>query len=290
MNDVNEINNREPLPAESAALAATDNDKKYDDAVFIALELGEHILKCGGEIYRAEDTVKRICKAYGAVTVDVTAILSVIVLTVDFGDKSITSSRRLSEFGSNNLGRLSRLNDLSRRVCAEKPTKEEFLKRMGNINGSTRISLRRCVLGSMFSAMGFAIFFSNFGQSITMDTVWACLIDGLLAALVALPLSLITRYLSHTKLNAVIAKFLVCLLGGTVALFLGRVVPQCHVDMIMIGNIMNVIPGVSMANAFRDVFSGDVMSGALRLCAVVVDAIAIAFGYAVAILLFGGVI
>ena len=66
----------------------------HEDAVFIAMEMGENMLRCGGEVSRAEDTVNRICMAYGAVTVDVTAILSVIVLTVDFGDVSVNSSRR----------------------------------------------------------------------------------------------------------------------------------------------------------------------------------------------------
>ena len=51
----------------------------------MAVELGEHIMRSGGEISRAEDTVSRICRAYGAVSVDVTAIMSVIVLTADFG-------------------------------------------------------------------------------------------------------------------------------------------------------------------------------------------------------------
>ena len=31
-----------------------------------ALDIGESILRCGGEPYRIEDTVTRICVAYGA--------------------------------------------------------------------------------------------------------------------------------------------------------------------------------------------------------------------------------
>ena len=106
----------------------TDKEPKsrayYEDAVFMAVELGEHIMRSGGEISRAEDTVNRICRAYGAISVDVTAILSVIVLTVDFGEVSISTSRRITEIGSHNLGRLSRLNALSRKICRDLPSKE----------------------------------------------------------------------------------------------------------------------------------------------------------------------
>lgn len=36
-----------------------------------ALDLGEQMLICGGEVNRVEDTICRLCKAYGAKKVDV---------------------------------------------------------------------------------------------------------------------------------------------------------------------------------------------------------------------------
>ncbi len=259
-----------------------------DDVLFIALELGEHILRSGGEISRAEDTITRICRAYGALHIDVTAILSMIVLTVDFHDSRTTCTRRIASSSSNNLGRLSDLNELSRYVCRERPTKQEFLKRMTNINGSTRISTARFIIGSILSALGFAVFFSDLSSGINAELLISVLIDGLLSGLVALPLSIIIKFLSGTKTNAFITKFIVCFLGGMFALLIGRAIPTCHPNIIMIGNIMNVISGVALTNSFRDLFSGDIMSGVFRFCSVLLDAIAIAAGYAVAILSFGG--
>ena len=43
------------------------------DAIRLALDIGEQILVCGGEIDRVEDTVARICTAYGAARADVGA-------------------------------------------------------------------------------------------------------------------------------------------------------------------------------------------------------------------------
>ena len=49
-----------------------------------ALDVGEQMLICGAEISRVEDTVERICYAYGASRVDVFTITSCINATVKF--------------------------------------------------------------------------------------------------------------------------------------------------------------------------------------------------------------
>ena len=252
--------------------------RECEDAVFIAMELGEMILRSGGEVSRAEDTVSRICTAYGAVTVDVTAILSVIVLTVDFGDVSLNSSRRLADIGGTNLGRLSKLNDLSRRICRRKPTKKTFLIELERINRESEVTWLKYLVGGVLSASGFAVFFGG------------SLVDALFAGIIAVPMCVLARKLGKTKINAIIAKVLVCFFGGFAAMLVGRCGVPCNVNMIMIGDIMNVVPGVLLANSFRDLFSGDIMSGFFRMCTALLDGVAIACGYAIAILMLGGAV
>lgn len=263
--------------------------KRGEDAVFIALELGENILKCGGEISRTEETVSRICYAYGAASVDVIAILSTIIVTAEFDGESITSTRRLTDYGSNNLGRLAGFNDLSRRICKETPSKEECLKRISSILAATEVSLVKYVVGSMLTSLGFAMFFGDFSAGVTWALIGGLALDGALSGLLALFLGLIIRGLAGTKFGGLVTKFIVCFTGGILAMLIGRIIPICHVDKIMIGNIMNVVPGVAMTNAFRDMLGGDIMSGMFRLCSAVIDAVAIAAGYAAAILLLGGI-
>ena len=36
-----------------------------DEILCTALDVGEHILRHGGEVYRVEDTINRICISYG---------------------------------------------------------------------------------------------------------------------------------------------------------------------------------------------------------------------------------
>ena len=51
-----------------------------------ALDIGENILRCGGESHRIEDTVERICTAYGAVHTDVFALPSLVVAGIRLAD------------------------------------------------------------------------------------------------------------------------------------------------------------------------------------------------------------
>ena len=263
---------------------------RTDDILFIALEIGEHILRCGGEISRAEDTIIRICRAYGATHVDVTAILSMIVLTVDFNDSRNTCTRRIRQAISPNLDKLTKINDLSRTICAEKPDKNEVVAKMAEISRSSKKSFNRFIIGNVLAALGFAIFFSDLNSAFTGETVLAIAADAILAGLLAIPLCIISTWLEKSQISSIVSKFTVCFIGGVCAMLLGKALPICHTDIIMIGNIMNFIPGVAMTNSFRDLFGGDIMSGLFRLCSVIIDAIAIAMGYAVAILIFGGVV
>ena len=60
--------------------------------------------------------------------------------------------------------------------------------------------------------------------------------------------------------------------------------------MIIIGNIMLLIPGVVLTNSIRDMLSGDMISGLLRLSESVVLAVAIAIGFALSAALLGGML
>ena len=272
MNEENLIVSKNPSDGE-----ALPTGIPREDAVFIAMELGEQILRCGGEVSRVEDTIRRICTAYGATDIDVTAIMSLIVSTVEFGDETVVRTRWITG-GVTNLGRLSKLNDLSRRICRTLPDKAESLGRLYDIDATTTIGNIPYIIGSILTAFGFCIAWQG------------SLLDAFVSGIVAIPMCLGMRWFSKTKTNAIVAKVIVCFLAGVLALLAGKVVTACDVGKVISGDIMLVVPGVMLANSFRDLLGGDLMSGIFRLCAALLDAVAIACGYAVAILIFGGVV
>ena len=95
--------------------------------LFWAMEIGEKMLTSGAEVGRVEDSIRRICMAYGAKRVDVFSITSCIIATV-YGEAfdACTQTRRVAEM-KNNLHMLDELNRLSRRICDQRLKPEEML-------------------------------------------------------------------------------------------------------------------------------------------------------------------
>ena len=63
-----------------------------------------------------------------------------------------------------------------------------------------------------------------------------------------------------------------------------------HVEMIMIGNIMLLIPGVLLTNSFRDFISGDMITGLLHFSEAMITAVCVAVGFILARVLLGGIL
>ena len=83
-------------------------------------DIGFDMLSYGGEIYRVEETVKRICFAYGIEIVDVFAIPSTIIVSITRQEETYSRTRRIISKGTD-LDKVDQLNNLSRQLCREKP-------------------------------------------------------------------------------------------------------------------------------------------------------------------------
>jgi uncharacterized membrane protein YjjP (DUF1212 family) len=81
---------------------------------------------------RVEDTVSRICKAYGAVEADVFSITSSIVTSIEDPEgKILTQTKRIYRYQTD-FQKLDQLNALSRYICTHRPEadyiREEILR------------------------------------------------------------------------------------------------------------------------------------------------------------------
>lgn len=66
----------------------------------------------------------------------------------------------------------------------------------------------------------------------------------------------------------------------TVPVFLRFLVVPIHPDLIIIGAIMLLVPGVAITNVMRDVIVGDFLTAISKLTEVLIVALAIAIGIA----------
>lgn len=245
----------------------------------IALDVGAELLRCSGEVHRAEDTVTRICRAYGAEGVEVFAINSLIIAEVRMPDGDAASRTRRIQTSYNHLARLEAVNALSRTICAKPLPAEEVRKRLQGIRSYRPVPWWLCYLGAMLATGGFAVFFGG------------TLIDGLVTAVIALLVTLLGHF-ALGRVNGMVRALITSFLSGVLAVLLVSVGLGENADKIMIGTIMLEIPGLSFGNALRDLLCGDTLAGTLRLVQALLQALLVAAGYMGALLLlnflFGG--
>lgn len=246
-----------------------------NDYLNIFLDMGDALLNSGAEIFRVEDTLNRMGYACGAVHMNVFVITSSIVITIEFpGEAARTQTRRVREGGGNDFTRLERLNDLSRRFCRRPVSAEELQKEFDKITADKQRPFWK-LLGSILAACSFALFY---GGSIP---------DAIAAGFGAVLIWGFQQYLYPVCMNEVTFQFVASFLTGCVICVLMLLCPVLHMDKIMIGDIMLLIPGLMSTNAIRDVLIGDTLSGIIRLIAALLLAAALALGFMGAIILFG---
>ncbi len=236
----------------------------------LATDLGHRLAMAGAETFRVEESIRRIMYAYG-IEAEVFAIPNCMTVSIvtDSG-KPLTRMRRVGYHG-NDLDAVERYNNLSRRICQERPDPCVAAQWMKEIDDS-RIyyKLRGVLAGSMMGAFGFSFLY---GGSLT---------DSICAAICGLIIGVINYYMDKLKANQffriIFAAFIMAIPAYCMAEFgIAR-----SADSVVIGALMLLVPGLIFTNAMRDIIYGDINSGINRIVQVFLIAVAIAMGTAAA--------
>lgn len=241
--------------------------EEAEQYLFCAMSIGEQLLESGAEVSRVEDTIRRICMAYGADRVDVFSITASIVTTMygkEFG--TCTQTRRVSGM-FNDLHKLDELNRLSRSICETKPQPEQIMAQLEQIPNQRQYSFGIQVLIYALISGAFSIFF---GGDIN---------DMAASAMIGVLLKFLETFMKKSSVNSLITALICSIAGGFLAKLTVLTGLGNHADLISIGNIMLLIPGIAFTNSIRDMFSGDTITGLIRFMESVLLAIVIALGF-----------
>ena len=261
-------------PEEVSRLAVMAEAELANEYLYQILEVGQTMLQCGGEVSRVEDSIRRLCLAFGAERADVFTITSSIVVTIyshSFG--ALTQTRRVT--GTQyDLDRLELLNQLSRRVCAEHLSLEETRQGLDAIRATPQYPFPVQLLTYALVSSSFCVFFGGSA------------LDAIASGVIGVVLKYLDRVIRQTEANAFLSALLCSCLGGLLAGLAVRSGLGNNVDMISIGNIMLLIPGLALTNSLRDMFSGNTISGLMRFIEAILLALTIALGFAMVLALF----
>lgn len=243
----------------------------------VAMDIGEQMLVSGAEVHRAEDSIKRICSHFGAARTDVFVITSSMVVTVYMPDgKILTQTRRILSTGTD-LEKLHNLNELSRRICCSDMTADEIKAEYEKAIGCKHYpKLLENFAYGIIAAM-FTLFFGGI------------LPDAAVSFVVGFFVRFTIVRLPHSG-NRLFPAFLSSLIATALTVTAHALGIVTSVDMVLIGNIMPLIPGIGLTNSFRDLFVGDSIAAILRMTEALLTALAIAAGYIIVVLIGGAVL
>ena len=240
------------------------------------LDIGEILLISGAEVNRIEDTITRICLSYDFVRVDIFTITTSIILTVHTDDDEIiTQTRRISSYDTN-MDKVAQLNALSRYICENQPDLAEIRQRIREIRLRPRYPETVMYPCCAVIAAAFTLFYGG-GPA-----------DAAAAAIAALVLRVFLQLGQRIRMQTFILNLFTSAVTGLAIVLLVSLGLGHSVQSITIGCVMLLIPGLALTTSFRDMISGDIISGMLGFVEALLRAMAIALGFAFVLLQMGG--
>ncbi len=247
-------------------MAKAINDlKEAKDLMNLSLFAGALLIQNGAESYRAEDTVERMCKSVSNISrVSAYALPSAIFLTIEYDGETLSNFRKIT-ISDTDMSKIDKVNSFSRKFVAKDFSILESYDILNEID-STNEEPINLHFGAAIAAPFFTILFGG-----VINDFLPSMVIGFLASIV---LARISKYKLSFFMNNIITAFFISIL----AIFSVEMNIGINADLIIIGDIMLLVPGVAITNSVRDIMSGEFITGAITMVKAFFIALAIAFG------------
>lgn len=209
---------------------------------------GKIMLQSGGETYRVEETITRICQSFDVDSVDVFASPTAVMVSIIFDGKIYSLVKRINS-RSIDLNMVHNINSLSRTIYSNKPDIEFCEKELEKLCVDNSYSIKTTLLASGIATSTFAVLF---GGGIH-DFICAFIIGVLTKSL---SITLNKSYLNEFFINCICAALIS--IYAIILLQLGIIT---ELDKLIAGCIMLLVPGLSLTNSIRDILEGQLLAG-----------------------------
>lgn len=243
-----------------------NGNKDIHNILKIAKLTAQIILENGGETYRVEDTVTRICQSFSLKDVDTIALPTGFFISISQdGIENHTAIKRVKK-RTVNLAKVNEANKISRLLTEKSITLEQALIQLQEL---TTITPPKKVFPMMAAALSSGFFALLFGGT---------LFDLLTAALCGAIVQLVSYIIKDEDQFHFIFSLIGGMLTACIAITFTYIFDQGNLDLIISGAIMPLLPGLAMTNAIRDTIRGDLVSGVARGTEALIVAVALAIG------------
>lgn len=240
-----------------------------------AMLTGEIMLRSGAETPRVEDTINRILGTSQFATVESFVTPTGIFATLDDPSIEMISYVKRVRKREVHLHRVAQANDLSRRFCAGEVGLDEALEAIMIIKKERPYPKWVIVLAKAIGAGAFTIVFGG--------DFWDMLVTFIIGLMFALTQVFLRRIDTSKFLEDIVCGAIIAIIA---IIFCNYLKVGNHFDIIVIGSIMPLVPGVAITNAIREIIQGDFISGISRAADAFIVAASIAIGVGSVLKLF----
>lgn len=250
------------------------NDIEY--ILDFAANLGCKMLSVGANLERVNDTMYRVCRSYQLDSISIFSLSSLITISAK-SQTNQTGTRQVSVPSiSNHLEKLNRFNQLSRKVCSERPAPKKLAQMLEDADNIKKSPLWTVILGHLLSMTSLCALYGG------------SFLDILAVDINTIILYWLGEYFDRRNINRIVVNTLCTWAAGTLALFYVWIGLGDNFFIIITTNSMMMIPGISLMNAVRNILCGNEMNGILEFLKVILESVAIVLGLIISIYMFKG--
>ncbi len=231
----------------------------------IALLAGSILTSSAAETYRVEDTMERILALSDHQDVDVVSLLTALMVTITFDDKTyITAIKRIkSRFFD--LYKIQRVNEISRALTSHQMTLDEAYMDLVLLSQQ-----KKKIPHARLMNFPFAWGFCMMGGGGILESFLA----GVAAYLTVVTDFVLPKNIDQTFTPA----FFKTVIASFFLAFFSKLIPSARMDPMILGSLIMLFPGTTFTNGIRDMMKGDYITAAGNLLSAMATALALAFG------------
>lgn len=251
------------------------NNEQMHDIITLNRLCAQIILENGGETYRAEETVTRICNSLDLET-EIIAIPTGVYITIGKDRVHMNTIIKRIKKRTVNLSAIDEVNTISRKLVNKILTIEEALEQLKELHNNISQKQLLTLIAAALSSGFFALLLE--GE----------IVDFIVAAICGIIVHLISRWIKIEDMF----NFAISIIGGAsialISILFVSVLHSGNLDKIITGAMTPLLPGLAMTTAVRDTMRGDLLSGVARGAEALLVAVALAFGVGAVLKLYYG--
>lgn len=240
----------------------------------IALLCGEILLTSGSEIYRVEDTIDKVCRAYNIECESFVTPTGIFVSGWTTGNRneSITQMKRIKN-RTINLHNIEIVNTFSRNLQSNPISYDEALKVLTNVEIAPYFSFIKRLAAAGVTSFAYTILFEG------------TLADAAFAAIISMLIYSLAEKMNKANLSLYFKNFLCSFTAGIISVSAGRLITSLNINPIIVGSIMILVPGLAITNGIKDALHGDILSSQARVVEALIIVSTIGVGVGIPLLL-----